>query len=90
MPRRNQKFEEERGYNRGYDEKELKRKQRNKPPKPSGPERKDGPEAASLTNEASEKTPPIEFQHVHVCITPSRCSGTATATRPGCASPSFV
>ena len=43
--------------------KELKRKQRNKPPKPSvRAERR--PEAASLTNEASEKTPSIELEHV--------------------------
>ena len=43
--------------------KELKRKQRNKPPKPSvRAERR--PEAASLTTEASEKTPSIELEHV--------------------------
>ena len=43
--------------------KELKRQQRNKPPKPSvRAERR--PEAASLTTEASEKTPSIELEHV--------------------------
>ena len=43
--------------------KALKRQQRNKPPKPSvRAERR--PEAASLTNEASEKTPSIELEHV--------------------------
>jgi alkylated DNA repair dioxygenase AlkB len=59
------KFEEEarRVKERRDAKKELKRKQRNKPPKPSvRAERR--PEAASLTTEASEKTPSIELEHV--------------------------
>ena len=47
--------------------KELKRKQRNKPPKPSvRAERR--PEAASLTTEASEKTPSIELRARPRCV----------------------